>query len=286
MKVMFMKSLKPLTLLLALTLISFIGFTACNSGGTKTGQMSVSMTDAPADYEEVNINIESVLVKRDDEDDDDSDNEGDDSDGNDDEDEFITILDDPITVNLLNLRNGNTVSLGSTELETGEYSQIRFILGDNNTIVVDGQTYDLQTPSGQQSGLKIQIDAEIEEDENFELLIDFDAGQSVVETGNGSYILKPVIRAVNVDLAGSISGTVEPNTFQTYAFAAADGDTLSTYNEDGGEFEISALAPGSYNVTLQPDSDQYRDTTITDVQVIEGEETELGTISLPEASTL
>lgn len=282
-----MKSQKSLLLLFALTLISFIGFTACNSGGSSTGQLNVSMTDAPADYEEVNVNIESVSVRYGEDGDNDSNGDGDDSDGDtDSEEEWITIMDEPMTVNLLNLRNGNEITLGNKTLETGTYTQIRFILGDNNTIIVDGQTHDLKTPSGQQSGLKLQVDAEIEEDETYQLLVDFDAGQSVVEKGNGEYNLKPVLRAVNVPEAGTIVGAVEPNTFQTYVFAATDDDTLSTYNENSGAFEINALAPGTYDVTLRPDSDQYQDTTITDVNVLEGDEADLGTIELSEDSAL
>jgi len=37
-------------------------------------------------------------------------------------------------------------------------SQFRFILGDDNTVVVDGITYPLKAPSGQQSGFKVNVD--------------------------------------------------------------------------------------------------------------------------------
>jgi len=69
------------------------------------------------------------------------------------------------------------------------------VLGENNTIGVDGEIYDLETPRAQTSGLKIQIHAELEADQSYKILLDFDADNSIIETGNGKYKLKPVINA-------------------------------------------------------------------------------------------
>ncbi|MDX1585990.1 MAG: carboxypeptidase regulatory-like domain-containing protein, partial [Balneolaceae bacterium] len=94
------------------------------------------------------------------------------------------------------------------------------------------------------------------------------------------YLLKPVLHAVNVAETGSISGIVEPTDFQTYVMAVSGEDTLSSYTEDNGEFMIQTLAPGSYDVTFQPEDDQYRESTQTGIEVMTGEETDLGTITL------
>ncbi len=280
-----MDTRKSLLTIFTLTLIAFFGFTACDNtgtGGNGTGTMTVSLTDAPADYEEVNITIDSVLVKQA-EQDADTTGEGDDSDSE--EDGWVTVMDESITVNLLELQNGNQLTLGETVVETGLYEQIRFVLGTDNEVVIDGESHSLNTPSGQQSGLKLNINADVEDGENYDLLVDFDAGQSIVVTGNGMYILKPVIRIIEDENTGSITGTIEPTGFQSYVTAVEGDDTLSSYSDEvDGTFTIMGVDGGTYEVTIQPSDDQYADSTITGVEVIEDEETDLGTIQLEDAS--
>ena len=97
---------------------------------------------------------------------------------------------------LLDYTAGNdTLIAFDSVFQTQTVSQIRLILGENNTIGVDGEIYDLETPSAQTSGLKIQVHAELEADLSYKILLDFDANNSIIETGNGKYKLKPVIDA-------------------------------------------------------------------------------------------
>jgi len=74
-------------------------------------------------------------------------------------------------------------------------SQIRLLLGENNTVVEDGETYDLSTPSGQTSGIKVQVHLQMEPDVTYEVLLNFDPEESVKKIGNGTYKLQPVIKA-------------------------------------------------------------------------------------------
>lgn len=252
-----------------------IGCDVTDNSNEGSARMSVELTDAPGDFDAVYIDIQSVRVHLEEDieadSDDEAENEG-----------WVTINDDPIRVDLLELRNGNTIQLGEEELDAGEYHQIRFILGSDNEVVVDGEPFPLKTPSAQQSGLKLNIDADIEDGETYNLLVDFDAGRSIVQTGNGMYILKPVLRAVNLEETGSISGAIEPAEVQTSVMAVANGDTLSTLSEEDGEFSILGVTQGNYDVIFDPISDTYADTTITDVRVDIDEDVELGTIILSE----
>lgn len=278
--------MKQLSLLLTITLATLIGFTGCDSSGSEvgTGTMAVTMTDAPAPYDSVHVTINEVRVQK--EDAGDSESDGENGDGSDDE-GWVTVLDQQMTVNLLELTNGSQISLGSKELEAGTYSQIRLILGEQNTVTVDGETYTLQTPSAQQSGLKLQIDADVEENTEYSLLVDFDAARSIVEQGNGNYLLKPVIRAVNLSETGSIVGNVEPSDFNTNVLAVMDEDTVSsTITDDNGDFKIIGLKEGTYEVVFDPSSDQYADSTQTGIDVTSDEETDLGTIELESNSAL
>jgi len=95
---------------------------------------------------------------------------------------------------LLDYTAGNdTLIAFDTLLQTQNISQIRLLLGNNNTIVDDGKTYELETPSGQTSGLKVQVHADLKAGFAYKILLDFDVEKSIIKTGNGKYKLKPVI---------------------------------------------------------------------------------------------
>ena len=157
-----------------LMLCGLLGFSACNDDTENSGsaRMEVRMTDAPGDYEEVNIDIKSVQIIKE---------------GDTDESEWIT-LDEihPGIYNLLDFSNGRDTLLASANLPAGTISQIRLVLGDNNTLKLkDGTTVALKTPSGQTSGVKLKIDSELVEDVTYMLLLDFDAAKSSVPRGKG-----------------------------------------------------------------------------------------------------
>lgn len=99
--------------------------------------------------------------------------------------------------NLLDYSVGNdTVIALDSVLLVQTVSQIRLVLGENNTVVDDGETYDLETPSAQTSGIKVQIHAVLQPNLTFKVILDFDAEESIIKTGNDKYKLKPVINAI------------------------------------------------------------------------------------------
>ncbi len=102
---------------------------------------------------------------------------------------------------LLDYSSGNDTILAlDSLLEVQTISQIRLILGSNNTIVDDGVSYELETPSGQTSGIKVQIHTELQPNMTYKVVLDFDPDASINKTGNGTYKLKPVINATVVVL--------------------------------------------------------------------------------------
>lgn len=274
-----------------LVLITTFLFTACNTNsGPGTGTMQVSLTDAPANYEQVNIEIRQVLVNKDEdaeEPEDGEEGENEEDNGDDEENGWYSIMDDSITVNLLDYQNGAVLDLGEVELEAGQYNQVRLMLGDNNTVVIDGETYNLTTPSAQQSGYKLLVNATVEEDQVYELVIDFDASQSIVKTGNGNYILKPVLRTVDLQEQGSISGTVLPLEAEPFVYAIIDQDTLGTQPNDDGDFKLVGLRDGTYNVWFNPTNDSYADSLVEGIEIEDGEKFEFEeTIELESSGVL
>ena len=102
---------------------------------------------------------------------------------------------------LLRLQNGvDTVLANETEIPAGKISQLRLLLGDSNSVVLSDSTTikDLEVPSAQSSGLKINVHEYLEPDQVYEITLDFDVHHSIVVTGNERYQLKPVIKVDSV----------------------------------------------------------------------------------------
>lgn len=254
----------PFALIISLAMI-VIGCGTGTDGGT--GTMTVEMTDAPIDSADaVNVYIERVEV------------ESQDGSG------WVTLNEPQQNYNLLELVNGATEVIGSSELEAGTYTQIRLILSQNgHSVVVDGQEHNMKVPSGAETGVKLNVNAEIEEGIEYVLLLDFDASRSVVKAGqSGKYLLKPVIKASEKVITGSIAGTIDPTEAESVVYALADSDTLTSTIADtsSGEFRLIGLEEGSYDISIDPRNDGYESTTVDDVSVTVGETNNIGTVEL------
>lgn len=155
--------------------------------------------------------------------------------------------------NLLELSNGVSKLIATSELSDAKVSQIRLILGSKNTVVVKGVSYPLSTPSAEQSGLKLQVHQTLVADIQNEIMLDFDANLSIVETGSGTYKLKPVVRTVVTAITGNIKGTVTPiGTLAVVKATSVGGVEYSSSVNALGQFQISGLLPGSYTFTITP----------------------------------
>lgn len=243
-------------------------FSACEEENA-TNQMAslkVHLTDAPAAYEEVLIDIEEVRYNM-------SGDEG--------EENWHTLDNLNAGVyNLLDFTNGIDTLLVEEEIPAGTLHQIRLVLGDDNQVKVDGEYHDIQTPSAQQSGLKLNVQAPIAAGVTYEIWLDFDATRSIVEKGNGDYLLKPVIRAYTEETSGAIAGVIEPVSAEPYVMAIMNEDTIATYaDEVSGEFLLGGLEAGTYYMKFMP-VEGYEPRTIEDIDVFIGEVTTMDTITL------
>lgn len=169
-----------------------ISFTACKDEETDNGTASFKVTmsntlTANREYSEVNIDIEKISI-----------NVSADSNATS---GWVELPTNQGIYNLMDFTSGNdTILAFDSVLIVQSISQIRLLLGENNTIVDNGETHDLNTPSGQTSGLKIPVNVTLQPGYSYIVELDFDPYQSVVKTGNGKYNLKPVIKATVVQL--------------------------------------------------------------------------------------
>ena len=169
----------------------------------------------------------------------------------------------PGMYNLLDLTNGRDTLLADAIIPAGTISQVRLILGDNNYIITNsGEKIALTTPSAQQSGLKMQVQQAVTGGLLYRLVLDFDAGKSIVKAGNsGQYILKPVIRVLSfVPSGGNISGVVWPASVRTGVYAINGADTIASTFTDiaNGNFFIKDIAAGIYSLHFNPTDTTYK----------------------------
>lgn len=227
----------------------------------ESSRLKISLTDAPGIFEEVNIDIVGVKIIL--------------------NDSLVELNAQTGIYNLLDFVNGHDTVLVDEEIPNGKLSQIRLILGYNNSVKVDSIVYNLKTPSAQQSGLKLNVHKEFFSGIIYTYVIDFDAGKSVVNTGNDKYILKPVIRVFSEAITGAIQGVVQPVEANPliYAISTTD-DTSSTFSDTlSGKFMFRGLNEGTYRLEFMPDN-SYNDTTLYDVEVLTGNVTVIDTLYL------
>lgn len=102
-------------------------------------------------------------------------------------------------VDLLKLRDGVTLPLQDVVVPQGlKIEQIRLVLKLSGHFAVkpDGSLCELKTPSAQKTGIKVILTNKFrfEAGYSYNIVVDFDALESVVIQGNGRCLLKPVLK--------------------------------------------------------------------------------------------
>lgn len=146
-----------------------------NSSSSDEGRVVFTITDAAADMGSVTavkVTVDEVQAH--------SETEG-----------WITVSSSAQTYDLLELKNENkVVVLKDAMLKTGTYTQTRLVI--SKVVVVDEQgEHDAKLPSNE---LKIVGNVVVEENSTSSVTFDFIADESLHITGNGEYIMAPVIQ--------------------------------------------------------------------------------------------
>jgi hypothetical protein len=229
---------------------------ACGGGGgtsvAESGTLRLALTDAPAcGYDAVNVTIQKVRVHQS--------SSASESDGGWSE----IVLNPARRVNLLALQNGVLEELGQTPLPPGQYTQMRLVLADNtgpgqpaNSVVLtsDKSEVALKTPSGQQSGVKTNINIDIAANKMADFVLDFDACKSVVVAGNsGQYLLKPVVTVIPnyvSGVAGFVDAGIVAGGYTNVSLQQAGLVVKATAPDSTGKFLLRPVAPGSYTLVM------------------------------------
>ncbi len=238
-----------------------------------TGTLAIHLADAPAPgVTAVNVTIPKV----------DANING----------QWQTIATPNMTVNLLDLA-AHDAMLAQAPLPAGAYTQIRFFVSAATVVDANG-THDVKIPSAVQSGIKVNVDYTIQANTITDILLDFNVAKSLHVTGDGKYMLQPVIPAVVKTLSGTVSGNVTsagnpaPGATVTATYVSGTNYPIGTAVNTAttladGSFKIWALLPGTYDVSVS-----YNDPVSSTVQtgiapgavVTAGQDTNVGTIAV------
>lgn len=224
--------------------------TSPTSTDSGTGTLRLAMTDAPAcGYDEVNVTVQKVRVHQ-------SSSAADDSAG-----WSEVVLDPARRIDLLSLTNGVLFELGQTPLPAGKYTQLRLVLADNsagsplaNSVIPTGRAETaLKTPSGQQSGVKANVDFDVAAGKLADLVLDFDACKSVVRAGaSGNYLLKPVLTVIPRYVSGVVGFVDGSIAFGTTVISLQQAGVVvkATSPDSAGKFLLQPVAPGTYTLVV------------------------------------
>jgi len=232
------------------------GVPASAGNGADSPRLTVLLKDAPGDIVEAVVTISRVYLQ-----------------GN----SRVTLMDEPVTTDLLELANSALTLVDGEEVPPGSYSELRFIItggyiaveeaggglryyasSPNYEGLPDGVTAtgQLHMPSYARSGLKVKLPDGFEVDDGEVILVDFDVSQSFGhEAGkSGRWIMHPVVRATELRETASI--TVDVALADTVALP--EGVTLANFGallerNDGGTTTLALEDPdedGVYSATF------------------------------------
>lgn len=255
---------------LVLACILMLSFASCNEKKTEsvtgTGTLRLYATDAPFNFDtvsEATITVEKINLRQ--------------ASGN-----KITVMEKTIELNLLELRNGLVETLSEIEIPAGEYDEILLVIAGAKVVLKDGREFPLKVPSGSESGLKVFVKPNIviTTDLSTDVLLDFDLSQSFIPTGTSSSItgfnFKPVIRAVTLASAGTVSGQVlnvtDENAIAGATVTVTKGDVIvaTTITDETGFFKILGLPEDTYNIKAE--AENFGSLTIESVNITKGNE--------------
>jgi len=181
-------------------------------------------------------------------------------------------------VDLIELGGKSILLASSEQLPSRKYTQLRvFLEEDHAIIVVGGDDYDLNIPSVGQTGIKLNHPFEIIPGRITELTLDFDAGKSIIKTGNGDYKLKPVIGIISsysedlgelylgsieglvyeliVDIGGMVEVGIEDASVTIEGLLLPFEKTVTTTSD--GYYTIIDIPFGVYKVTASAEDEGY-----------------------------
>ena len=191
--------------------VAAAGLAGCSAiTGAETGTLEAAVSDQPGDigdFETLVLEITTVCAAESDGSADGDDGDGNESDadaGSDSEAERTEVDIEDTQVDLVELQGDASESIGSDELETGEYATLQLEVGEAvDASLVEGGEATVRTPG--EAPLKLDESFEIRADQTTSFLADF---TPVKQGQSGRYTLQPVADEVEVTYEDEPSETL------------------------------------------------------------------------------
>jgi hypothetical protein len=243
-----------------LTFLSLLAVAACG-GSQGSGKITLILTDAPGDFKAAVVTITQINLVG--------------SHG------VTTLSNTKVTTNLLTLSNNVSTLVQDAVVEAGSYSELRFVISGGyievanssggSTIFASSPTYEglpagatvggmLKMPSYDTSGLKIDLPGSVTVSTDSKiLLVDFDVAQSFGHDagGSGSWVMHPVIKAIDFGLSGNLNVTLKLASGVLLPAALTMGSFDAVVTNSGGSAKSLQLSPTSSGSTTFGASFKY-----------------------------
>ena len=239
--------MKARTLIIPALLIPAFLWTSCQKDEpnepAQAREFKVRMTDAPADYTALNVQVISVDAYHEDGD-------------------WVNLSNETHALNILDLTNGEEKIIAKKNVKAGMYTKLRISFAQEATVKVteasdiggNGTTissvYDLQWDDAAEVTVDIAEKVTLVTGAN--VLIDFNAAASVKEI-DGEYHMNPVITLVDDEGTG-IKGDVDGSAHALITLTRGD-EVFSTYSDITGAFLMRGIPPGTYDLVVDPETE-------------------------------
>jgi hypothetical protein len=263
---------RGLILATALLSIVILAITGCQKTDREaTGRLLVNVTDAPFPIDmikEAIVTVTKVEIR---------------NDAENDEKPFITIFEGSKEFNLLELRNGVMKELVDVEIPAGSYNLIRIYVENAGIVVMDHKSFSVKVPSGSQSGIKMFIKPSLQVQGGLtsEVILDFNLDKSFVLKGNmdtpagiKGFNFKPVIRAINKTITGTIAGQVKDSDGSPLSGVMVSvmlDELETTQTEEDGIYALSGIPAGIYSISAEKES--FTSVSVDEIEVVAGNKT-------------
>lgn len=118
--------------------------------------------------------------------------------------EWVRLMERTQQQDLLQLKDGNQLQLAKGEVPSGFYKRLRLRL-QKAEVVDGGESHELAVP---QEGVELQFQFQLKKKSEHELVVEFDAGQSVQANNEGGFDLAPFAYVKRFRyLKGEVAGT-------------------------------------------------------------------------------
>ena len=247
----------------------------------KSHNFELSIAETPSEiqgFEGIYIDFDDIEVSK----------------GHDEEEEWITVNEDGGEVDILYLAGGGMQELALTDLEPGQYTQIRFHI-NRAWVIVEGEEIELKVPSNM---LKFIKPFEIVEGETTQLVADFDFHESFrhvhyfrhfrfFKNMLRKFMLRPVVRMMKLHEIGMIKGqVVYPEDTDITVNAYRDGENeiyKTTTVFCNGWFFLAYMEEGMYDLVFEAEGYFLR---LDDIWVDVGDINYLGKINLSDTTEI